>query len=59
MTKYPGQLEKIQSGMKWADEDQRDEIGNLAAGGQIASMMGVMHLASGLETMQPDCLIRG
>ncbi|ELC5866362.1 phage DNA ejection protein [Escherichia coli] len=40
MTKYPGQLEKIQSGMKWADEDQRDEIGNLAAGGQIASMMG-------------------
>ena len=26
--------------MKWADEDQRDEIGNLAAGGQIASMMG-------------------
>ncbi|HFM5207229.1 phage DNA ejection protein [Escherichia coli] len=40
MTKYPRQLEKIQSGMKWADEDQRDEIGNLAAGGQIASMMG-------------------
>ncbi|HCT6840540.1 TPA: phage DNA ejection protein [Escherichia coli] len=40
MTKYPGQLEKIQSGMKWVDEDQRDEIGNLAAGGQIASMMG-------------------
>ncbi|HHV2541236.1 TPA: phage DNA ejection protein [Escherichia coli] len=40
MAKYPGQLEKIQSGMKWADEDQRDEIGNLAAGGQIASMMG-------------------
>ncbi|WP_170997121.1 phage DNA ejection protein, partial [Escherichia coli] len=24
MTKYPGQLEKIQSGMKWADEDQRN-----------------------------------
>ncbi|EEV2225555.1 TPA: phage DNA ejection protein [Escherichia coli] len=37
MTKYPGQLEKIQSGMKWADEDQRDEIGNLAAGARLAA----------------------
>ncbi|HBB9780242.1 TPA: phage DNA ejection protein [Escherichia coli] len=37
MTKYPGQLEKIQSGMKWADEDQRNSIGNLAAGARLAS----------------------
>ncbi|EGO8737700.1 DNA injection protein [Escherichia coli] len=37
MTKYPGQLEKIQSGMKWADEDQRNSIGTLAAGARLAS----------------------
>lgn len=37
MTKYPGQLEKIQSGMKWADEDQRSSIGTLAAGARLAS----------------------
>ncbi|HCN9798209.1 TPA: phage DNA ejection protein [Escherichia coli] len=37
MTKYPGQLEKIQSGMKWADEDQRNSIGTLAAGAHLAS----------------------
>lgn len=40
MTKYPGQMEKIQSGMKWADDDQRNEIGDLAASGQIAASMG-------------------
>ncbi|HAL0994710.1 TPA: acyltransferase [Escherichia coli] len=44
MTKYPGQLEKIQSGMKWADEDQRNSIGTLAAGARLA--------ASSPETMQ-------
>ncbi|EEU5270445.1 phage DNA ejection protein [Escherichia coli] len=38
MTKYPGQLEKIQSGMKWADEDQRNSIGTLAAGARLASL---------------------
>ncbi|EJE5974260.1 phage DNA ejection protein [Escherichia coli] len=37
MTKYPGQLEKIQSGMKWADEDQRNSIGTLAAGARLAA----------------------
>ncbi|HCT4540645.1 TPA: phage DNA ejection protein [Escherichia coli] len=37
MTKYPGQLEKIQSGMKWADEDQRSSIGTLAAGARLAA----------------------
>ncbi|EJC3039225.1 phage DNA ejection protein, partial [Salmonella enterica subsp. enterica serovar Schwarzengrund] len=37
MTKYPGQLEKIQSGMKWADEEQRNSIGTLAAGARLAS----------------------
>ncbi|HAE6203153.1 TPA_asm: acyltransferase [Salmonella enterica subsp. diarizonae serovar 50:l,v:z35] len=37
MTKYPRQLEKIQSGMKWADEDQRNSIGTLAAGARLAS----------------------
>ncbi|WP_042019178.1 phage DNA ejection protein [Escherichia coli] len=37
MTKYPGQLENIQSGMKWADEDQRNSIGTLAAGARLAS----------------------
>ncbi|HCD8564470.1 phage DNA ejection protein [Escherichia coli] len=37
MAKYPGQLEKIQSGMKWADEDQRNSIGTLAAGARLAS----------------------
>ncbi|EEW5488370.1 acyltransferase [Escherichia coli] len=37
MTKYPGKLEKIQSGMKWADEDQRNSIGTLAAGARLAS----------------------
>ncbi|HBC7532273.1 TPA: phage DNA ejection protein [Escherichia coli] len=37
ITKYPGQLEKIQSGMKWADEDQRSSIGTLAAGARLAS----------------------
>lgn len=37
MTKYPGQLEKIQSGMKWSDEDQRNSIGTLAAGARLAS----------------------
>lgn len=37
MTKYPGQLEKIQSGMKWADEDQRNFIGTLAAGARLAA----------------------
>ncbi|EFG9341808.1 acyltransferase [Escherichia coli] len=37
MTKYPGQLEKIQSGMKWADEDQRNSIGTLAAGTRLAA----------------------
>lgn len=37
MNKYPGQLEKIQSGMKWADEDQRNSIGTLAAGARLAS----------------------
>lgn len=37
MTKYPGQLEKIQSGMKWAGEDQRSSIGTLAAGARLAS----------------------
>lgn len=37
MTKYPDQLEKIQSGMKWADEDQRNSIGTLAAGARLAS----------------------
>ncbi|EGM0665737.1 phage DNA ejection protein [Escherichia coli] len=37
MTKYPGQLEKIQSGMKWAGEDQRNSIGTLAAGARLAS----------------------
>ncbi|HFI2516876.1 TPA: phage DNA ejection protein [Escherichia coli] len=37
MTKYPGQLEKIQYGMKWADEDQRNSIGTLAAGARLAS----------------------
>ncbi|HAM4684432.1 TPA: acyltransferase, partial [Escherichia coli] len=36
MAKYPGQLEKIQSGMKWADEDQRNSIGTLAAGARLA-----------------------
>ncbi|EKR9129511.1 phage DNA ejection protein [Escherichia coli] len=44
MTKYPGQLEKIQSGMKWADEDQRNSIGTLAAGARLA--------ASSSEAMQ-------
>ncbi|MHC6324093.1 phage DNA ejection protein [Escherichia coli] len=38
MTKYPGQLEKIQSGMKWADEEQRNSIGTLAAGARLASL---------------------
>ncbi|EOU0222053.1 phage DNA ejection protein [Escherichia coli] len=38
MTKYPGQLEKIQSGMKWADEDQRNSIGTLAAGARLAAL---------------------
>ncbi|ENG1192871.1 phage DNA ejection protein [Salmonella enterica subsp. enterica serovar Newport] len=38
MTKYPRQLEKIQSGMKWADEDQRNSIGTLAAGARLASL---------------------
>ncbi|EPC0519641.1 phage DNA ejection protein [Escherichia coli] len=37
MTKYPGQLEKIQSGMKWTDEDQRNSIGTLAAGARLAA----------------------
>lgn len=37
MIKYPGQLEKIQSGMKWADEDQRNSIGTLAAGARLAA----------------------
>ncbi|EPA8426333.1 phage DNA ejection protein [Escherichia coli] len=37
MTKYPGQLEKIQSGMKWADEEQRNSIGTLAAGARLAA----------------------
>ncbi|QFW18975.1 phage DNA ejection protein [Escherichia coli] len=37
MTKYPGQLEKIQSGMKWADEDQRNSIGTLAASARLAA----------------------
>ncbi|MBZ8509947.1 phage DNA ejection protein [Escherichia coli] len=37
MTKYPRQLEKIQSGMKWADEDQRNSIGTLAAGARLAA----------------------
>lgn len=37
MAKYPGQLEKIQSGMKWADEDQRNSIGTLAAGARLAA----------------------
>ncbi|HAP0002403.1 phage DNA ejection protein [Escherichia coli] len=37
MTKYPGQLEKIQSGMKWEDEDQRNSIGTLAAGARLAA----------------------
>lgn len=37
MTKYPGQLEKIQSGMKWADEDLRNSIGTLAAGARLAA----------------------
>lgn len=37
MTKYPGQLEKIQSSMKWADEDQRNSIGTLAAGARLAA----------------------
>ncbi|EEU9261685.1 phage DNA ejection protein [Escherichia coli] len=37
MTKYPGQLETIQSGMKWADEDQRNSIGTLAAGARLAA----------------------
>ncbi|EJY0863541.1 phage DNA ejection protein [Escherichia coli] len=37
MTKYPGQLEKIQSGMKWADEDQRNSIGTLVAGARLAA----------------------
>ncbi|EMD3342006.1 phage DNA ejection protein [Escherichia coli] len=37
MTKYPGQLEKIQYGMKWADEDQRNSIGTLAAGARLAA----------------------
>ncbi|QJZ34036.1 acyltransferase [Escherichia coli O157:H7] len=37
MTKYPSQLEKIQSGMKWADEDQRNSIGTLAAGARLAA----------------------
>ncbi|HEA0266942.1 TPA: phage DNA ejection protein [Salmonella enterica] len=37
MTKYPGQLERIQSGMKWSDEDQRNSIGTLAAGARLAS----------------------
>ncbi|EFM4296004.1 DNA transfer protein [Escherichia coli] len=37
MTKYPGQLEKIQSGMKWADEDQRNSIGTLATGARLAA----------------------
>ncbi|EFC6706126.1 acyltransferase [Escherichia coli] len=37
MTKYPGQLENIQSGMKWADEDQRNSIGTLAAGARLAA----------------------
>ncbi|EFI4630839.1 DNA transfer protein [Escherichia coli] len=37
MTKYPGQLEKIQSGMKWADEDQRNSIGTLSAGARLAA----------------------
>lgn len=47
MTKYPGQLEKIQSGMKWADEDQRNSIGTLAAGARLA--------ASSPEAMQSCC----
>ncbi|EGO1240201.1 DNA transfer protein [Salmonella enterica] len=37
MTKYPGQMEKIQSGMKWADDDQRATVGNLAASARLAS----------------------
>ncbi|KZR10493.1 phage DNA ejection protein [Klebsiella aerogenes] len=37
MTKYPGQMEKIQSGMKWADDDQRSTVGNLAASARLAS----------------------
>ncbi|EHG9036286.1 DNA transfer protein [Salmonella enterica] len=38
MTKYPRQLEKIQSGMKWTDEEQRNSIGTLAAGARLASL---------------------
>lgn len=37
MAKYPGYLDKIQSGMKWADDDQRSTVGNLAAGARLAA----------------------
>lgn len=37
MTKYPGYMDKIQSGMKWADDDQRSTVGNLAAGARLAA----------------------
>lgn len=37
MTKYPRYMDKIQSGMKWADDDQRSTVGNLAAGARLAA----------------------
>jgi hypothetical protein len=37
MAKNPQQLEKIQAGMKWVDEDQRNTVGNLAAGARLAA----------------------
>lgn len=37
MAKNPRQIETIQNGMKWIDDDQRSTVGNLAAGARLAA----------------------
>lgn len=39
MGKYPQQLQAVQAGMKWNDDDHRAAIGDLASRGQIAAQM--------------------
>jgi len=34
---YPDQIEAVRSGMKFVDEDQRNTVGNLAAGARLAA----------------------
>lgn len=37
MAKNPRQIETIQNGMKWVDDDQRSTVGSLAAGARLAA----------------------